>query len=92
MDDRQIIELYNERSEAATEQEVDERLLVESLNTFLRSLSQEKCQILVRRYWYLSPVKEIAMDFNMSESSVKTILHRTRIKLKHFLEKEGIVI
>ncbi len=75
-----------------TEQEVEVRQLVEALNTFLRSLSSEKRRILVRRYWYLSPVKEIAGDFNMSESSVKTILHRTRIKLKHFLVKEGIVI
>lgn len=75
-----------------TEQEVEERQLVEVLNTFLRSLPSEKRRILVRRYWYLSPVKEIAKDFAMSESSVKTILHRTRIKLKHFLEKEGIVV
>lgn len=65
---------------------------MEVLNTFLRSLPSEKRRILVRRYWYLSPVKEIAKDFAMSESSVKTILHRTRIKLKHFLEKEGIVV
>ena len=76
----------------STEQEVDVRQLVEALNTFLRSLPSEKRRILVRRYWYLSPVKEIARDFNMSESSVKIILQRTRIKLKNFLEKEGIVI
>ena len=76
----------------STEQEVEVRQLAEALNTFLRSLSPEKRQVLVRRYWYLSPVKEIAMDFGMSESGVKTILHRTRIKLKHFLEKEGIVV
>ncbi len=76
----------------STEQEVEVRQLAEALNTFLRSLPSEKRRILVRRYWYLSPVKEIAGDFNMSESSVKTILHRSRIKLKHFLEKEGIVI
>ena len=59
----------------STEQEVDERMLVEALNTFLRSLSPQKRQILVRRYWYLSSVKEIAMDFNVSESSVKTMKH-----------------
>ena len=75
-----------------TEQEIDVHLLVESLNTFLRNLPAEKRRILVRRYWYLSPVSEIARDFEMSESGVKTILHRTRIKLKQFLEKEGIVI
>ena len=75
----------------STEQEVDKRQLVETLNIFLRSLPSEKRQILVRRYWYLSPVKEIAKDFGISESSVKTILHRSRIKLKLFLEKEGIM-
>ena len=76
----------------STEQAVDDRLLVEVLNGFLRSLPAEKRQIFVRRYWYLSSVSEIAEDFGISESNVKVTLLRTRNKLKRVLEKEGIVL
>lgn len=76
----------------STEQAVADRRLVEILNIFLRSLPSEKRQIFVRRYWYLSSVAEIAKDFGMSESNVKTILFRTRNKLKQVLEREGIVL
>ncbi len=75
-----------------TEQSVTEKMLVESLNAFLESMPSEKRQILVRRYWYFSPISEIASDFSISESKVKSILHRVRNKLKLFLEKEGIVL
>jgi RNA polymerase sigma-70 factor (ECF subfamily) len=44
----------------------------------------------MRRYWYLSPIKEIAADFSLSESKVKMSLLRSRNELKLLLEKEGI--
>ncbi|MGN1109745.1 MAG: sigma factor-like helix-turn-helix DNA-binding protein [Oscillospiraceae bacterium] len=46
----------------------------------------------VRRYWYASPVEEIARDYGFSLSKVKTSLMRTRKKLKEHLESEGIVV
>lgn len=76
----------------STEQAVNDRLLVEVLNGFLRSLPAEKRQMFVRRYWYLSSVSEIAKDYDISESNVKVILLRIRSKLKKVLEKEGIVL
>ena len=76
----------------STEQAVSDKLLVEVLNSFLRSLPAEKRQMFVRRYWYLSSVSEIAKDFGISESNVKVTLLRTRNKLKRVLEKEGIVL
>ncbi|MBO5071055.1 MAG: sigma-70 family RNA polymerase sigma factor [Roseburia sp.] len=75
-----------------TEQAVTDKMLVSILNEFLATLPAEKRKIFVRRYWYLSPVVEIAKDFSLSESNVKIILHRTRAKLKHVLEKEGIFL
>lgn len=76
----------------STEQAVNDRLLVEVLNGFLRSLPADKRQMFVRRYWYLSSVSEIAKDYDISESNVKVILLRIRSKLKKALEKEGIVL
>lgn len=62
------------------------------LNRFLESLSQENRMIFMRRYWYCDSVRQIAGRFNISQSKVKTQLHRTRNKLKQFLEKEGVCI
>ena len=44
----------------------------------------------MRRYWYLSPIKEISTDYSISESKVKMSLLRSRNELRHLLEKEGI--
>lgn len=60
------------------------------LNRFLEGLSYENRVIFLRRYWYLDTIAEIADRYGMSQSKVKTQLHRTRAKLHAFLEKEGI--
>ena len=62
----------------------------EALNGFLSGLKPEHRKIFLRRYWYLSPVKEIAQEYGISESKVKMILLRTREKLRAHLESEGI--
>lgn len=62
------------------------------LNRFLDGLSKENRMIFMRRYWYCDSVQEIAGRYNISQSKVKTQLHRTRNKLKQFLEKEGICV
>lgn len=60
------------------------------LNRFLGSLSYENRVIFLRRYWYLDTIQEIAERYGISQSKVKTQLHRTRAKLHTFLEKEGV--
>ena len=66
--------------------------LGEVLNRFLEGLSQDNRVIFMRRYWYLDSVAEIANRYGMTESKVKTQLHRTRTKLHSFLQKEGITV
>ena len=75
-----------------TEEMVNEALLTEVLNGFLAELPMEKRKIFMRRYWYLSSVKELAADFGLSESNVKMTLLRLREKLRQVLEKEGILL
>ena len=70
----------------------DELALKEAINSFLASLSRKHRIIFVRRYWYMSGLREIAEDMHETETSVKVILHRTRKKFKDHLEREGIVI
>ena len=62
------------------------------LNTFLAGLTPESRCIFLRRYWYVDTVAEIAQRYGISESKVKTQLHRTRKKLSAYLEKEGITV
>lgn len=71
---------------------VDQVLLRDALNRFLRQLPQRQRTVMIQRYWYLCSVEEIARLCGMSESNVKVMLHRTRAKLKEFLEKEGLSV
>ena len=76
----------------STENIVEEIALTDILNRFLSSLSLEQRKIFMRRYWYLSPIKEIATEYDMSESKIKMSLFRSRNELKKLLEKEGISV
>ncbi len=71
---------------------VDEIILKEVLNRFLGELSKQARVVFVKRYWYLSSVKEIARECGMSESNVKMTLLRTREKLKKYLDNEEITL
>lgn len=62
------------------------------LNSFLNGLPKESRLIFMRRYWYADSIKEISRMLGVSESKVKTRLHRTREKLRQYLESEGIEI
>lgn len=66
--------------------------LRDALNAFVRSLGKREQILFVRRYWYASPVEEIAREWGIRQSSVTVILHRTRKKLKKFLQKEGFEV
>ena len=72
--------------------EFDRRELRRILEAFLESLPKESRLIFLRRYLYVDTVAEIAARYSISESKVKTQLHRTRAKLHSFLEKEGITV
>ena len=70
----------------------EEITLKDAINGFLASLPKKNRMVFLRRYWYLSPIKEIAADYDMTEANVKVVLHRTRQAFKTYLEKEGIEI
>lgn len=72
--------------------EMDRRELRRLLEAFLESLSKESRLIFLRRYLYVDTVAEIAARYGISESKVKTQLHRTRTKLHTYLAKEGISV
>ena len=79
-------------SEFSVDYIVDEKHLVYLIEDFLKSQSNIKRSIFIRRYWYCDPISSIATDFSISENKVTSILYRMRLKLKEKLEKEGITI
>ena len=68
------------------------REIAAAMETFLMTLSKESRLIFLRRYLYVDTVAEIAARYGISESKVKTQLHRTRAKLHTHLAKEGIYV
>lgn len=92
-----IVELSEEMEEClpavgGVEEAAEGDMLIELINGFLFSKSEEKRNIFMRRYWFLDSVESIAERYGLSQSNVKTSLHRMREELREYLEKEGINI
>lgn len=69
---------------------ITETELTESISKFLKTLAKEERAVFVTRYWYSEPIKEVANKFGISESKTKSMLMRTRNKLKKYFESEGL--
>lgn len=76
----------------SVESKIEEKMLVEKLNEYLGKLPQIERNIFVRRYFYMDTMKEIADRYQMKESYVKTLLFRTRKKMKAYFQEEGIIL
>jgi RNA polymerase sigma factor (sigma-70 family) len=74
------------------EEEFDEKELGRSIDRFLRTLPERERNVFLRRYWYVDSVTDIAARFDLKENSVKSILFRTRERLKNYLAKEGVAV
>ncbi len=59
------------------------------LNRFIHSLSERKQKVFLMRYWYMRTDIEIAKETGLSTGSVRSILSRTRKKLREILKEEG---
>ena len=71
------------------EAEVERIELQTKLNNFLFALPQIDRQVFMCRYWYMDSISDISKQFTYSESKIKSMLYRTRNKLRAMLEKEG---
>ena len=92
----EIVTLTREMEECIPDRSYERKLEGEEigavLDRFLEGLSPENRRIFLRRYWYTDSIQEIADRYGISQSKVKTQLHRTRKKLQSFLESEGIFV
>ena len=79
-------------SGSTIEDEVSAKALAGLISTYLKTLSKEKRDIFVCRYYHCDSVSDICANFQMTESKVKNMLLRVRAGLKEYLEKEGYVV
>ncbi|MDR2166387.1 MAG: RNA polymerase sigma factor [Clostridiales bacterium] len=87
--------LLDELEECAPAQDEPEEafeagLITTSINACLGEMKQAARGVFVLRYFHGESIADVAKQFQMSESKVKSMLHRARKKLGVYLEKEGI--
>lgn len=75
---------------SSVEDEYQAGIAAQSINYFLGSLDTLSRIAFVRRYWYGDSIADISIRYHMSESKTKSMLFRTRNKLRAYFEKEGI--
>ena len=71
------------------EAELEARELGRALNRFVAALERLERDLFVCRYYFLTPLEELSRRTGWSESKLKSMLFRTRKRLKKFLREEG---
>ena len=73
------------------QKELEIQILSDAINRFLEALSDTERRVFLCRYWYVDSIESIAEQFGFSQSKVKSMLLRTREKLKKQLQKEELL-
>lgn len=77
----------------ASQEDVEEHYLQKELTgmlqSFLSGLPETERNVFLCRYWYMDSIRDIATEFGFTQGKVKTMLMRTRNKLRVYLEKKG---
>lgn len=78
-------------SNVTVEDETSVAALSASISSFLHAQEKDVRNVFVCRYFYCESVAAISKRFGFSQSKVKSMLMRTRDRLKLHLEKEGYI-
>ncbi|MBD5133449.1 MAG: RNA polymerase sigma factor [Clostridiales bacterium] len=71
--------------------EAEHHALADAIGRFLRAQPRDIRIVFVRRYWYADTVEDAARRLGWSVSKTKSVLFRTRNKLRDHLQKEGFL-
>ena len=74
------------------EHALEQKELAAAIDRFLRTLPERECSMFLRRYWYVDSMQSIAARYAIKENTAKSILFRTREKLRRYLAGEGIIV
>ena len=88
--------IYEELSECIgdgrdIESELMAKELSQAVNDFTSELPEREGDILIRRYFFMESVKDIAEEYDMTPGNVSVSLNRTRAKLRKYLEANGYI-
>ena len=72
--------------------DLEAKELAVSINRFLSALPTTERHVFICRYWYFDSIASISRQFGFRETKVKSMLFRTRTKLRDKLKKEGVLI
>jgi len=72
--------------------QLDHNFTAQIISSWLLTKEEEKKALFVKRYWHVRSIKELADDYGLSESKVKSALFRMRKELKNHLQEEGITL
>ncbi len=87
-----LSELENVLPDLSAFDEIEDRELGQWISEFLWEEPEETRNIFLRKYWYFDSIEQIAEQFGYSESKIKSLLFRTRNKLKAYLTAKGVVL
>ena len=73
------------------EQTYAKKELLAAYQRFIEKLPVTERRVFLLRYWYLDSIGDVAQKHGFSESKVKSMLHRTRQKLRRCLAEEGLL-
>lgn len=76
-------------SKITVDDEMGMALLSKCISDFLYQQNTDVRGVFVCRYFYCESIEVIAVRFGYSQSKIKSMLMRTRTKLKSYLQKEG---
>lgn len=69
--------------------EMERRLLSDTITEFLHTLTPVKQQMFVLRYWYIEPIESISKKTGWKSHSIRSELYRLRKQLERYLREEG---
>jgi len=79
-------------ADGTPEQAYEAKAISQAITSFLDGIDRAARVAFALRYFHGESIKAISERFGMSESKIKSMLFRTRKKLKTHLEKEGVVL
>mgnify|MGYP002515581336 CR=1 FL=1 len=94
LEDEEAAALAAEQAEEArrkAEEEAARRALLDAVAHFLRAQPKDVRIAFLRRYWYGDRVEDAARRLGWSVSKTKSVLFRTRNRLRAQLLKEGFL-
>ena len=74
---------------SSPENEAETELLKDILSDFVRLLKPMERKLFMGKYWHLYSIEQLANAYGFTQSKVKSMLLRTRKKLKQRLTEEG---